>query len=94
MTAEQTAGIFTLQQRDNAFMSFFNHFLFLIYFLFWQEHLEVLEVEKEELGQEITLILLENQGLVQLKMSLGLEVATYRYFALTAALYSSKKNDF
>ncbi|XP_047455787.1 nestin [Mugil cephalus] len=43
-----------------------------------QEHLQDLEVEKEELGQEIDHLLLENQGLLQLKMSLGLEVATYR----------------
>lgn len=61
---------------------FFNHFLsFLFHFLFWQEHFEGLEVEKEELGQQIDHILLENRGLQQVKMSLGLEVATYRYAA-------------
>ncbi|XP_074540455.1 nestin [Halichoeres trimaculatus] len=43
-----------------------------------QEHLESLEVEKEELGQQIERILLENRGLLQAKMSLGMEVATYR----------------
>ncbi|CAJ1063083.1 nestin [Xyrichtys novacula] len=43
-----------------------------------QEHLEALEMEKGELGQKIESILLENRGLLQAKMSLGLEVATYR----------------
>ncbi|XP_045899866.1 nestin [Micropterus dolomieu] len=43
-----------------------------------QGHLEGLEVEKEELGQQIDSLLLENRRLLQLKMSLGLEVATYR----------------
>ncbi|XP_078108192.1 nestin [Sander vitreus] len=43
-----------------------------------QEHLEGLEAEKAELGQRIDHIVLENQGLLQKKMSLGLEVATYR----------------
>ncbi|XP_034552977.1 nestin [Notolabrus celidotus] len=43
-----------------------------------QEHLEGLEAEKEELGQHIEGIILENRGLLQAKMSLGMEVATYR----------------
>ncbi|CAI5662021.1 unnamed protein product [Oreochromis niloticus] len=43
-----------------------------------QEHLEALEVEKHEFGQQIDHIMMENRGLMQLKMSLGLEVATYR----------------
>ncbi|KAM4581346.1 nestin [Odontesthes bonariensis] len=43
-----------------------------------QEHLEDLEVEKEELGQQIDHFLQENRSLMQMKMSLGLEVATYR----------------
>ncbi|XP_033497042.2 nestin [Epinephelus lanceolatus] len=43
-----------------------------------QEHLEGLEAEKEELGQQIDHITLENRGLLQQKTSLGLEVATYR----------------
>lgn len=43
-----------------------------------QDHLEGLEVEKEELGQQIDQLLLKNRGLLQLKMSLGLEVSTYR----------------
>ncbi|XP_072249869.1 nestin [Leuresthes tenuis] len=43
-----------------------------------QEHLEDLEVAKEELGQQIDHLLQENRSLMQLKMSLGLEVATYR----------------
>ncbi|KAM4735434.1 nestin [Anableps anableps] len=42
------------------------------------EHLEELEVEKVELGQQIDHLLQENHSLIQLKMSLGLEVATYR----------------
>ncbi|XP_061573359.1 nestin [Cololabis saira] len=44
----------------------------------FQEHLQSLEMEKEELGQQITHLLQENHGLMQLKMSLGLEVSTYR----------------
>ncbi|XP_075937383.1 nestin [Anarhichas minor] len=43
-----------------------------------QEHLGGLEAEKEEVGQHIDHLLLENRGLLQQKMSLGLEVATYR----------------
>ncbi|XP_076594343.1 nestin [Chaetodon auriga] len=43
-----------------------------------QEHLEGLEVEREEMGRQIDRVLLENQGLQQAKMSLGLEVVTYR----------------
>ncbi|XP_044064419.1 nestin [Siniperca chuatsi] len=43
-----------------------------------QAHLEGLEAEKVELGQQIDCLLLENRRLLQLKMSLGLEVATYR----------------
>uniref|UniRef100_A0A3B4UTD2 Nestin-like n=2 Tax=Seriola dumerili TaxID=41447 RepID=A0A3B4UTD2_SERDU len=43
-----------------------------------QAHMEGLEAEKEEVGQQIDHLLLENRGLLQLKMSLGLEVATYR----------------
>ncbi|XP_023149662.2 nestin isoform X2 [Amphiprion ocellaris] len=43
-----------------------------------QEHLDGLEAEKEEVGQQIDHLLVENRGLLQLKMSLGLEVATYR----------------
>ncbi|KAI3361471.1 hypothetical protein L3Q82_012944 [Scortum barcoo] len=42
-----------------------------------QEHLEDLEAEKAELGQQIDHLLLENRRLLQLKTSLGLEVATY-----------------
>nr|XP_020473059.1 nestin-like [Monopterus albus] len=44
----------------------------------FQEQLEGLEVEKEELGQQIDQMVLENRGLLQLKKSLGLEVAMYR----------------
>ncbi|XP_045898075.1 nestin-like isoform X2 [Micropterus dolomieu] len=50
-----------------------------------QEHLEGLEADKEELGQQTDCLPLENQLLLQLKMSLGLEVATHRYAALSAA---------
>lgn len=42
------------------------------------ERLEELEVEKGELGHQIDHLLQENHSLMQLKMSLGLEVATYR----------------
>ncbi|KAM9310459.1 nestin [Pholidichthys leucotaenia] len=43
-----------------------------------QEYLGGLEVEKQDLGQQINHLLLENRDLLQMKMSLGLEVATYR----------------
>uniref|UniRef100_A0A672FPK4 IF rod domain-containing protein n=1 Tax=Salarias fasciatus TaxID=181472 RepID=A0A672FPK4_SALFA len=43
----------------------------------WQD----LEAEKEEMGQQMERLLLENRGLLQMKTSLGLEVATYRYFS-------------
>ncbi|XP_059195375.1 nestin [Centropristis striata] len=43
-----------------------------------QEHLQGLEVEREDLGEQIQHIVLENRGLLQQKMALGLEVATYR----------------
>uniref|UniRef100_A0A3Q2P2I9 Nestin-like n=1 Tax=Fundulus heteroclitus TaxID=8078 RepID=A0A3Q2P2I9_FUNHE len=63
-----------------------------------QEHLEELEVEKVELGQQIDHILQENCSLMQLKMSLGLEVATYRAlldgegFAREAAVFNKPRN--
>ncbi|KAK1895385.1 Nestin [Dissostichus eleginoides] len=43
-----------------------------------QEHWESLEAEKEELSDHIDHLLLENRGLQQQKVALGLEVATYR----------------
>ncbi|XP_061918198.1 LOW QUALITY PROTEIN: nestin [Entelurus aequoreus] len=42
------------------------------------EHWEGLEREKEDLGQQLDLLVVENRGLLQQKMSLSLEVATYR----------------
>lgn len=67
---------------------FLNHFLFLFHFLFWQDRLDGLEAEKGELGQQIDHLLLENRRLLQLKMSLGVEVATYRYAALSGNVIS------
>ncbi|XP_019719357.1 nestin isoform X3 [Hippocampus comes] len=43
-----------------------------------QEHWECLEKEKEHLGQQLDRLVQENRGLLQQKMSLGLEVVTYR----------------
>ncbi|CAB1445866.1 unnamed protein product [Pleuronectes platessa] len=43
-----------------------------------QAHLEELEAEREDLGRRIERLLQENRGLLQMKMSLGLEVSTYR----------------
>ncbi|XP_061771383.1 nestin [Nerophis ophidion] len=43
-----------------------------------QEQWEGLEREKEDLGQQLDLLVVENRGLLQEKMSLSLEVATYR----------------
>ncbi|CAN9514443.1 unnamed protein product [Ophioblennius macclurei] len=42
------------------------------------ERLEELEAEREEIGRQMEHLLLENRGLLQMKTSLGLEVATYR----------------
>ncbi|KAI9999909.1 hypothetical protein NQD34_011752, partial [Periophthalmus magnuspinnatus] len=44
-----------------------------------QEHLEALERERHTLAQKMDQLLQENRGLVQMKMSLSLEVATYRF---------------
>lgn len=52
----------------------------------FQDQLEGLEAEKEELGQQIDALLVDSRGLLQLKMSLSLEVATYRYSTLAAAI--------
>ncbi|XP_061675439.1 nestin [Syngnathoides biaculeatus] len=43
-----------------------------------QDHWEGLEKEKQHLGQELDLLVKENQALLKQKMSLGLEVVTYR----------------
>ncbi|XP_072316517.1 nestin [Eucyclogobius newberryi] len=43
-----------------------------------QEHLEALEIEKHALNQKMDQLLQENRGLMQMKLSLSLEVATYR----------------
>ncbi|CAL9706158.1 unnamed protein product [Knipowitschia caucasica] len=43
-----------------------------------QEHLEALEREKQALTQRMEQLLQENRGLVQMKLSLSMEVATYR----------------
>lgn len=50
-----------------------------MHFLSWQEHLAALEAERAELAQQMERLVQENHGLMQAKMSLGLEVATYRY---------------
>ncbi|KAG9345290.1 hypothetical protein JZ751_009836 [Albula glossodonta] len=44
----------------------------------FQAHLDSLENEKVALGDQISVILEDRRNLLQLKMSLGLEVATYR----------------
>lgn len=46
-----------------------------------QAQVNALEVEKETLGQEIGSLMMDRQNLLQVKMSLGLEVATYRYLS-------------
>ncbi|XP_037532700.1 nestin [Nematolebias whitei] len=55
-----------------------------------QEHLEDLEMEKAELSQQIDHLLQENRGLVQLKVSLGLEVTTYRALLDSEGLRADK----
>lgn len=46
-----------------------------------QAKVDTLEVEKDTLGQEIDSLMMDRQNLLQVKMSLGLEVATYRYLS-------------
>ena len=51
--------------------------------MFWiclQVEVEALELEKVDLGQQIGDLLVDSRDLLQTKMRLGLEVATYRYF--------------
>ncbi|MCJ8728661.1 hypothetical protein PDJAM_G00006950 [Pangasius djambal] len=43
-----------------------------------QAHVEALEAEKLDCGEQIGELLVENRNLLQMKMSLSLEVATYR----------------
>ncbi|CAM4701536.1 unnamed protein product [Leuciscus chuanchicus] len=43
-----------------------------------QAQVDALELEKDSLGQEIDSMMVDRQNLLQVKMSLGLEVATYR----------------
>ncbi|XP_063055395.1 nestin [Engraulis encrasicolus] len=43
-----------------------------------QAHVEALEEEKTKIGQQIDDLIIESRTLLKLKMSLGLEVATYR----------------
>lgn len=44
-----------------------------------QAQVDALELEKDSLGQQIDSLMVDRQNLLQVKMSLGLEVATYRY---------------
>ncbi|XP_016144689.1 nestin-like [Sinocyclocheilus grahami] len=43
-----------------------------------QAQVDALELEKDSLGQQIDSLMVDRQNLLQVKMSLGLEVATYR----------------
>ncbi|KAG1947942.1 nestin [Pimephales promelas] len=43
-----------------------------------QAQVDALELEKDSLGQQIDSMMVDRQNLLQVKMSLGLEVATYR----------------
>ncbi|MBN3323128.1 NEST protein, partial [Atractosteus spatula] len=51
-----------------------------------QAHIDSLEQEKESLREQIAALLVDRQNLQQLKMSLGLEVATYRALLDTESL--------
>lgn len=61
-----------------------------------QTHVEALEEEKNRLGAQIDDLIMESRTLLQLKMSLGLEVATYRFtiflhvasLSMTTSVYS------
>ncbi|KAF4103115.1 nestin [Onychostoma macrolepis] len=44
----------------------------------FQDQVDALELEKDSLGQQIDSLMVDRQNLLQVKMSLGLEVATYR----------------
>lgn len=46
--------------------------------IFAQAQVDALELEKDNLGQQIDSLMVDRQNLLQVKMSLGLEVATYR----------------
>lgn len=49
--------------------------------IFAQAQVDALELEKDSLGQQIDSLMVDRQNLLQVKMSLGLEVATYRYLS-------------
>jgi hypothetical protein len=53
---------------------------------------EALEQEKQGLQSQIAQILEGGQQLAHLKMSLSLEVATYRYTVLTVSLAEGPRN--
>ena len=46
----------------------------------WQGHLQELECEKGELGEQMEHLLEDIHRLLQHKTALGLEVTTYRYW--------------
>lgn len=52
-------------------------------FVVVQAQVNTLELEKDCLGQQIDSLMLDRQHLLQVKMSLGLEVATYRYLSMS-----------
>ncbi len=53
--------------------------------IFAQAQVDALELEKDSLGQQIDSLMVDRQNLLQVKMSLGLEVATYRYLIINTS---------
>lgn len=59
---------------------------------FVQAQVDALELEKDSLGQQIDSMMVDRQNLLQVKMSLGLEVATYRYMSMSSRSSSTPKH--
>jgi len=59
---------------------------------FVQAQVDALELEKDSLGQQIDSMMVDRQNLLQVKMSLGLEVATYRYMPMSSRSSSTPKH--
>lgn len=60
--------------------------------IFAQAQVDALEMEKDSLGQQIDSLMVDRQNLLQVKMSLGLEVATYRYLSSKSSSTPAKYN--
>ncbi|XP_062847779.1 nestin [Trichomycterus rosablanca] len=57
-----------------------------------QAHVEALETEKVEISEQISELMVDRRNLLQMKMSLGLEVATYRALLDNESLKDKRNN--